>query len=204
MRRGQVAYLNGLGIDVWIRRGAAVQDNDPGVPHGHVDVVPQPHADVVPITADTHREQAVASAAPLAAASDTQPQATATVVERLAIRCFRLGKAFVLISQDAWPSRRVLLDVARSLNGFRPANRRDLVFTWPQVESADASREALEKVFHAFLTHQVEQDDVVVAAGTVAAELATRDLGADVVDLPHVPMDGAGKRELWQRIQKLC
>ena len=112
---------------------------------------------------------------------------------------------FAVIAEDAWPQRRFLVDVAWALNGFKTADRRDLVFDWPQP---GATAQGGDRAFAAFFGHQTRtRDEIrVIVAGARVAEL----LGHPVPDVPgylgdflYVPPsapDAATKRALWQLI----
>ena len=102
--------------------------------------------------------------------------------------------------------RRLLLDVAWALNGFERAERRDLVFDWPQP---GAVADGGAKAFGAFVRHQNRARDAVrvVVSGTDVAEL----LGMTVPDESCIlddrlyvrtdALDATGKRRLWQLIR---
>ncbi len=127
------------------------------------------------------------------------------VDEAFRVRCFRYGRVFAAIAEDAWAQRRFLADVAWALNGFQRAERRDLVFDWPQP---GAAAQGGERAFAAFFGHQTRtQDDIRVV---VSGERVVKLLGHEVPDescylgdllyvVPTVP-DAAAKKALWQLI----
>ena len=124
------------------------------------------------------------------------------------MRCFRYGRVFAAVAGDAWPRRRLLFDVAWALNGFEPAQRKDLVFDWPQP---GAVADGGAKAFGAFVRHQTrtEQGTRLVIAGAQVAAL----LGQPAPDASCIvdgrlyvgadALDAAGKRTLWRLIQRM-
>ncbi len=103
--------------------------------------------------------------------------------------------------------RRLLLDVAWALNGFERAERRDLVFDWPQP---GAVADGGAKAFGAFVRHQTRTREGVrvVVAGIDVATL----LGMAVANESCVlngrlyvrpdALDAVGKRRLWRLIRE--
>ena len=112
---------------------------------------------------------------------------------------------FAAIAEDAWPQRRFLVDVAWALNGFESAERRDLVFDWPQP---GAAAQGGDRAFAAFFGHQTRTRDeirVVVAGARVAKLLghSAPDKAGYLGDFLYVPPsapDSAAKKALWQLI----
>ena len=128
--------------------------------------------------------------------------------EAFRVRCFRYGRVFAAIAEDAWAQRRFLADVAWALNGFQGSERRDLVFDWPQP---GAAAQGGERAFGAFFGHQTRTQDeirVVVSGERVAKLLGHQvpdescylgDLGDLLYVVPTTP-DAAAKKALWQLI----
>ena len=103
--------------------------------------------------------------------------------------------------------RRLLLDVAWALNGFELAQRRDLVFDWPQP---GAVADGGAKAFGAFVRHQTRTREGVrvVVSGTEVARLLGEvpDESCILNGRLYVRPDGldaAGKRGLWRLIQEM-
>lgn len=128
--------------------------------------------------------------------------------ESFRVRCFRYGRVFAALSPDAWPMRRLLVDVAWALNGFERAERRDFVFDWPQP---GAVADGGGKAFGAFVRHQTRTREGVrvIVSGTHVATLLGPAAPNDSCILDgrlYVQPDGldaGGKRRLWRLIQEL-
>ena len=192
----QAAYLQHLGVDVWVsrrrpdsmpqageREGAASRTKDPSPPSTAQRTTPER------VEAPDAREHRAAPAAEAA----------------FRIRCFRYGRVFVALAEDAWPWRRFLLDVARAMNGFEVAERQDLVFDWPQP-GADPGGSG--RAFRAFLGHQTRNGERSLMSGQRVLDLVGRANGlADTADVriyvpPGAP-DAETKKRLWDRIRNL-
>ena len=122
------------------------------------------------------------------------------------IRCFRYGRVFVAIGEDAWPRRRFLLGVALALNGFESAERTDIVFEWPQ---RGVDPQASGRSFRAFFRHQTRAGERTLLAGTLVPRLLGQEAPAQTAIVndhlyvaPHAP-EAAAKRALWGLIQGL-
>ena len=104
--------------------------------------------------------------------------------------------------------RRLLLDVAWALNGFELAQRRDLVFDWPQP---GAVADGGAKAFGTFVRHQTrtrERIRVVVSGTHVATLLGLAAPNEScILDgrlyVPPDALDAAGKRGIWRLIQEM-
>ena len=130
------------------------------------------------------------------------------------IRCFHFGDAFAAIGEDAWPQRRLLLDVALALNGFRPAGRQDVVFSWPQP---GAPPDGSERAFRAFFGHRTRNGGFALLSGARVPPLLGLPVPEEdrVLDAPGgdaaprllyvVPRvhDAEAKRALWRLIRGL-
>ncbi|MCE2459616.1 MAG: hypothetical protein J4F38_02425 [Pseudomonadales bacterium] len=128
--------------------------------------------------------------------------------EAFRVRCFQYGRVFAALARDAWPMRRFLFDVAWALNGFERAERRDLVFDWPQP---GAVADGGAKAFGAFVRHQTgtrEGTRMFIAGAQVATLLGQPApnesciLDGRLYVRPDA-LDTAGKRTLWRLIQEM-
>ena len=104
--------------------------------------------------------------------------------------------------------RRFLADVAWALNGFDGADRRDLVFDWPQPGAVAAGG---GRAFSAFVRHQTRtrEDIRVLIAGAQVAELLGQAepgesciLDGRLYVRPDV-LDSTAKRTLWRLVQEM-
>ena len=103
--------------------------------------------------------------------------------------------------------RRLLVDVAWALNGFERAERRDLVFDWPQP---GAVADGGAKAFAAFVRHQTRTREgvrVVVSGTDVATLLGQAPTESCILNgrlyVRPDGLDAAGKRKLWRLIQEI-
>lgn len=192
----QAAYLRHLGVDVWVPRrrpgGGPQAGEQEGLASRARDPSPPPTAQPIP------RERADAPDA-------GEDRATPAAATAFRIRCFRYGRVFVALAEDAWPWRRFLLDVARAMNGFEVAERQDLVFDWPQP-GADPGGSA--RAFRAFLGHQTRNGERSLMSGQRVLDLVggaeglADATGARVYIPPGAP-DAEAKKRLWDRIRNL-
>ncbi|MYD96423.1 MAG: hypothetical protein F4X98_03415 [Gammaproteobacteria bacterium] len=200
-RRSREAYFQALGVDVWVRRGSR-QKAAPSVVVSTDDT----QARTRPAAGDDHRPRPHADSEREPSRPKNPPAPPdPNVGQAFRVRCFHYGRVFAVVAEDAWPQRRFLVDVAWALNGFKTAERRDLVFDWPQP---GATAEGGDRAFAAFFGHQTRtRDEIrVIVAGARVAEL----LGHPVPDAPgylgdllYVPPsapNAATKRALWQLI----
>ena len=178
-----LAYLDALGIDVWVRRELLATrsraDEDAGTPKPSADVTAEQVPARKPV-GEPVGEPAVA----------------------FTIRCVRFGRVLALIDESLWRERRFFLDVARAMHGPGSVERESLRFDWPQLRSGDAGMEAARRAFRAYLEMQVREDTRILAAGARVRELIGGDLDG------HIYLDRAlrgltEKKSLWRRIQKL-
>ena len=179
-----LAYLDALGIDVWVRRELLVSraraDEDAGTTRPKADVT----AEQVP-TGEPAGKRA------------GEPAVTFT------IRCIRFGRVLALIDESLWRERRFFLDVARAMHGPGRVEPESLRFDWPQLRSAaDAGMGAARRAFRAYLETQVRSDTRVLAAGARLRELIGDD-GDGYIYLDRALRGLTEKKTLWRRIRKL-
>ena len=151
-----------------------------------------------------------APARPVRTATPRPQPETAAPVDPFRIRCFRYGRVFAAIAEDAWPQRRLLLDVALALNAFQPAERDGLEFRWPLPGPAPAQPSAPDapaRAFRAFFGHQSRNSERTLIAGAQVAELLGRPvpdaagLVGDHLYVPSEKLDTSAKKALWQLIR---
>lgn len=199
--RSRSAYFQSLGIDVWVRRGmreaspsAISTGDDARTPTAPPPQASAPHRQSPPLDP--------AQRGPAPVPNRPAPE------EAFRVRCFHYGRVFAALGRDAWPMRRFLFDVAWALNGFERAERRDLVFDWPQPGGvADGG----PKAFGAFVRHQTrtrEGTRMIISGAQVAALLgepvpeASSILDGRLYVCPDA-LDSAAKRALWRLIREM-
>ncbi|MCY3819975.1 MAG: hypothetical protein OXH52_11525 [Gammaproteobacteria bacterium] len=185
-----LAYLDALGIDVWVRR--ELLDARARVAASHTPET-DPAAGVAPV-GEVASQPAVA---PAGESSQAVGEAVA-----FTIRCVRFGRVLALIDAPLWQERRFFLDVARAMHGPGHVEPESLRFDWPQLRSADAGMEAARRAFRAYLQTQVAGHTRVLAAGARLRELIGDDLD-EYLYLDHALRSPAEKQSLWRRIQGL-
>jgi len=203
MTTARAAYFKALGIDVWVRRrprAEGAQRRGTGV------AVPQ---DAEPAVSRRRPPRTLTRPTPPPASAMRQPVPDQPASEEsFRVRCFRYGRVFAALAEDAWPVRHFLLDVAWALNDFVAAERKDLVFDWPQP---GAVPDGGGKAFGAFFRHQTRTrtgSRVLLAGARVAALLGHPPpnescvLDGGLYVCPET-MDNQAKRDLWRLIQDL-
>ena len=199
----QAAYLQQLGVDVWVPRRRQ-QEAPPVEPSAgeREGLAPRREAPPAPTVSRTAPEERVQ--APPVPAEPSAPRTTASAETAFRIRCFRYGRVFVALAEDAWPWRRFLLDVARAMNGFNVAERQDLVFDWPQPGADPAGG---GRAFRAFLGHQTRNGERTLMSGQRVLDLVGRADADDETDgriyVPPGAPDADTKKRLWDRIRNL-
>ena len=204
-------YFSKLGIDVWVRRTRAAEasmeaSSAPAATVGEASNMPaaQPISGAEAETPDRRRASAVASFHHQQGVQAATHRSTA--LGPFKVRCFRFGRVFVAMAEDAWPRRRYLLDVALAMNGFETAERRDIVFSWPQP---GVSRDAVAagRAFRAFFSHQTSVAARSLVSGAQVPALlgaqrpaATSGLGEHLYVVPETA-DAAAKPALWSLLQ---
>lgn len=195
-----LAYLDALGIDVWVRRELASQvASNERLAEAPASRGGRPAVDEGS-RAGTLAEPARKREAETDIAAERTPAGEPPVA--FTIRCVRFGRVLALIDESLWGERRFFLDVARAMHGPGRVEREISRFDWPQLKSADAGMRAAGRAFRAYLETQVVDGTRVLAAGERVRELAGADFDA------HICLDGAlrgltEKKSLWRRIQKL-
>ncbi len=185
-----LAYLDALGIDVWVRREllAARTRADAGhTPKTDAATGRAPVGEVAGRPAVAHAGEA--------------PQPVGEAVA-FTIRCVRFGRVLALIDAPLWQERRFFLDVARAMHGPGRVAPESLRFDWPQLRSGDAGMEAARRAFRAYLETQVDGRTRVLAAGARVRELIGDGLDGYLY-LDRALRDPAEKQSLWRRIQGL-
>lgn len=202
-----ITHFRSLGIDVWLRRGprqGAVQDA--------VDPVEKPHLE--PSGEPSDRTPSAVAPVQTPAARDSRSDAEAAPAhvslsdEAFRVHCFRYGRVFAALSEDARPLRRLLLDVAWALNGFQIAQREDVVFDWPQP---GAVPDGGGRAFRAFFRHQTlarEGVRVLISGARVSTLLdeTVPDRSCVRNGMVYVvprPPDAVAKKALWKLISDL-
>ena len=235
MTRPSSARFRRLGIDVWVRRGRSTAPNahreeteaattvaplavDAEARARHAQ---PPGAPAEKARGEAHRPATAPKSARSAARPASKPPAQTkrgdapAPATPLHIRCFRFGDVFAAIGEDAWPQRRLLLDVALALNGFRPAERQDVVFSWPQP---GAPPDGGERAFRAFFGHRTQDCGFALLSGKNIPPLLGRAVPEQDVVLDDAEprlrcrslyiapraLDADAKRKLWRLIRTLA
>ena len=212
----QAAYLRHLGVDVWVprrrsARGPLEEEPSAGEREGRAPRKQEPSAGEREGRASRTKDPSPPPKAQQIAhecvevAAVGEPSATSAAEAAFRIRCFRYGRVFVALAEDAWPWRRFLLDVARAMNGFEVAERQDLVFDWPQP-GADPGGSG--RAFRAFLGHQTRNGERSLMSGQRVLDLVGGANGlVDGTDariyVPPGAPDAETKKRLWDRIRNL-
>ena len=146
-----------------------------------------------------------AQAAQAATPKPAHPQDQPAQLESFRIHCFHYGDVFVALTETALPQHRFFLDVALAMNGFRKAERRDLVFDWPQPGVTEGGG---ERSFRAFFGHQTRAGGRTLIVGARVAALLGHAAPAAACRLDdHVYVgtqvrSAEQKRKLWQLIRE--
>ena len=206
MTLSRTAYFQRLGIDVWVRRtpkpvgaalpaASAVRSERP-VPAR----IAQPAAEAAP---RSDLLQAVPLQAPRKA---PECPSLAAPPPAFRIQCFRYGRVFAAIDEEAWPHRRFLHSVALALNGFARAERKDIVFAWPQP---GFDPHAGGRSFRSFFRHQTSSGEGALLSGPRVPSLLGKEapsetclLDGHLYVLPRAA-DATAKKALWQLIQRM-
>ena len=235
MARSRSTRFRRLGVDVWVRRGtgaerAAVAETESTAESAALPAAPS-RAAARPSYGQAAQEAGRESAAEERATrpSRVAPQAPRAATKHGAdaaarspetplpapfhIRCFHFGDVFAAIGEDAWPQRRLLLDVALALNKFRTAERQDVLFSWPQP---GADPNGGDRAFRAFFAHRVPGEGVALISGARVSELLGRTAPSDSgwlesrdEDPPALyvaprTLDANAKRALWALAKRLA
>ena len=201
------AYFRRLGIDVWVPRmptPPATEQAATEVPREAARPPPRRAQGGVPPDVAKSAAQPTVEMPPKV--SVPAPAAAAADVQAFRIGCFRYGRVFVAIGEDAWPRRRFLLGVALALNGFESAEREEIVFEWPQ-RGVDPN--ASGRSFRAFFGHQTRAGERALLSGVRVPTLLGHEAPAQTCILnghlyvaPQAPA-GTAKRALWRLIQDM-
>ena len=190
-----LAYLDALGIDVWVRRelmASRAREAMAGAARTRSELV--------------SREESVSGgpAHKSAGEPNAQPsgERTGEPTVTFVIRCVRFGRVLALIDDSLWGERRFFLDVARAMHGPGPVERDVRRFDWPQLKSATGGMEAAGRAFRAYLETQAVEGTRVLAAGARVRELVGTDREGTIY-LDRALRGLTEKKSLWQRIRKL-
>ena len=123
---------------------------------------------------------------------------------RTSMQCFILDGVFVVISDDALASSKIVIDIARSVNFYRSNKHKNYTFQWPQTESADNNFDSMVRAFENFLNSQNAKNNVLISAGEIANTVSrVQSVISKTFVISRVPNTGKEKRILWEQIEKL-
>ena len=200
MALSRTAYFQRLGIDVWVRCAPKpVGARPPPAPHSR-------NERSAPAKTVREAARAVPNLRPAPPKVVADAPADPAPVQAFRVQCFRYGRVFAAIDEEAWPRRRFLRGVALALNGFASVEREDIVFEWPQPA---VDPHASGRSFRAFFGHQTRSGERTLLSGARVPALlgkeapsATCLLDGHLYVQPRTP-DAAAKRALWQLIRRL-
>ena len=208
MQAPRLAYLKALDIDVWVRRDHAPPDERRPEAEPHTET-PAPTTRRVPPNHDAaHGAAAVPPPArpvrptprtSVTADGDAPTPAPPDPPVQFVIRCFKQGNTLALVDEPLWRHRRLLFDVAKSLDSSGASERQDIVFEWPQLKSGDAGAAAAGAAFRAFLGAQTTTRTRWLAVGARVAQLIG-DAPRDAHVLLPDALEDIDKRALWREI----
>lgn len=210
MRARRLAYLDALGIEVWVRRGRRPVPPPAGAGRGQQDELAAARDAPTPVRPGGRRldeqpadlpatppAEAVVATPAAEAVPDAPPPADPPV--RFVIRCFRFGRTLAMVDAPLWRHLNLLTDIARALDAHGAGEREDIVFEWPQLTVGDAGMAAAGAAFRAFLAAETTGETRWLAAGArVRALLGDVPLDAHMV-LPDA-LETIDKRALWREI----
>lgn len=207
MQAPRLAYLKALEIDVWVCRDRAAPDeSDTGAQPrsetrtpsaGRIHQGDDAAHRAAPTTAPPPAAQP--SPAPAGRDSDTSTPTTTDPPVQFVIRCFKQGNTLALVDGPLWRHRRLLFDIAKSLDSSGASEREDIVFEWPQLKSGDAGEAAAGAAFRAFLGAQTTARTRWLAVGERVAKLLG-DAPRDAHVLLQDALEDIDKRALWREI----
>ena len=206
MQAARLAYLKALDIDVWVCRDRAApgERHTEAQPHGETPAPATGHilqgdgaTDGTTATAPTPAGQP--PPAPAGRDGDTPTPATPDPPVQFVIHCFKQGNTLALVDGPLWRHRRLLFDIAKSLDSSGASEREDIVFEWPQLKSGDAGEAAAGAAFRAFLGAQTTARTRWLAVGTRVAKLLG-DAPRDAHVLLPDALEDIDKRALWHEI----
>ena len=202
----RIAYFQRLGIDVWVRRAlkppAPERTASTRVRRETSRRLPKPLDHPPPAVGSGAAARPVVEVPPRFPVQE--PAAEPDAPPAFRIRCFRYGRVFAAIGEDAWPRRRFLLGVALALNGFERAERQQIVFEWPQP---GVDPHASGRSFRAFFRHQTRAGERALLSGARVPTLLGHEtptqtclLNDTLYVAPQAP-DAIAKKALWRLIQ---
>ncbi len=186
------SYWNLLGIDVWIRSGGIT-------PSGS-----RVRTSTSVVTQAQSTQQAGCDQGNKLVQGYGLGSAISDGFVRTSLQCFSLDGVFVVISDNALAYRKIIIDVARSVNLYRMNKYKDYTFQWPQTESADNNFHSMVRAFEKFLNSQNARNDVLISAGEIANKVAREQtVSSKIFVISQIPKTGKEKRNLWEQIEKL-
>ena len=207
MQAPRLAYLRALDIDVWVRRDHAPPNERQTEAQPHTEA-PAPSTRRIPPSHDAAHGAAVTPPptpvrptpeTSVAADGDAPTPVAPDPPVRFVIRCFKQGNTLALVDEPLWRHRRLLFDIAKSLDSSGASERQDIVFEWPQLKSGDAGEAAAGAAFRAFLTAQTTTRTRWLAVGARVAQLMG-DAPRDAHVLLPDAVEDIDKRALWREI----
>lgn len=185
-------YWNLLGIDVWVRSGGNFPISSDLSNNRSSEIRQQSSNLVRPDQINT-----------LAQEHDVESAGLDRSVSTL-LQCLSLDNVFVVMSGDAWASRKLIIDIARSINLYRGQKRKDFTFQWPQIEYANNTFDSMVRAFETFLRSQNAINGVLISAGEMANKVAkVQTVSSKILVISQIPKSGKEKRILWEQIEKL-
>ena len=185
-------YWNLLGIDVWVRSGGNFPISS--------DLSNKRSSEIRQQSSNLVRPDQINT---LAQEHDVESAGLDRSVSAL-LQCLSLDNVFVVMSGDAWASRKLILDIARSINLYRGQTRKDFTFQWPQIEYANNTFDSMVRAFETFLRSQNAINGVLISAGEMANTIArVQTVSSKILVISQIPKSGKEKRILWEQIEKL-
>lgn len=193
--------LAGMGIDVWIRRGAPVAVTPAVVATPSQVRASEPTPRAKPSLAGPVPQN---TAVPAPA---TSPRASEL---KITLDCIAAG-GFVAVGECASPpdlrlAKDIVVAFAGAFSGS-VAQPQKSQFRWPQTQTGDASESAARNAYRGFLRGQIERADArcLLLFGAAAHGLLEHDaqLGVDTRRLPDLRTlraDPNEKRQLWLNV----
>ena len=186
------SYWNLLGIDVWIRSGGIT-------PSGS-----RVRTSTSVVTQAQSTQQAGCDQGNKLVQGYGLGSAISDGFVRTSLQCFSLDGVFVVISDDALASSKIVIDIARSVNFYRRNKHKDYTFQWPHADSADNNFDSMVRAFENFLNSQNAKNDVLISAGEIANTVSrVQSVISKTFVISRVPNTGKEKRILWEQIEKL-
>ena len=201
MNRKSIAYLNALGIDVWLPRSAEALRNHGPSPDTSVSQQSAPLEQPQDLALESVKSQRDSSG------ESANPNPMQNSSTRLKIHVEQIGEVAIVYSEPILPTVRIAKDIAFLVNDYERKQAISEDWNWPPFGLAheETLTETTRKGFIVWLAERVQRKRLLLLCRDETVDQLVKDVECigGTIELDVQRLNKNGKRKTWDQLESL-